>query len=141
MGGPSLLVDTTKGVQYLNEIKDSCDAAFSWVTKEGVLAGENMRGTRFNILDVTLHADAIHRGGNQIIPTCRRAVYASQLTADLRSHTGGQAFPQCVFDHWQLMNGDPLDPASKIGQIVTGIRVRKGLKEEVPALDNFLDRL
>jgi len=39
------------------------------------------------------------------------------------------------------MNGDPLDPASKIGQIVTGIRVRKGLKEEVPALDNFLDRL
>jgi len=201
--GPNLLVDTTKGVQYLNEIKDSCDAAFSWVTKEGVLAGENMRGTRFNILDVTLHADAIHRGGNQIIPTCRRAVYASQLTAaprllepvylveiqcpehamggiygvlnrrrghvfaeeqrpgtplytikaylpvmesfgftaDLRSHTGGQAFPQCVFDHWQLMNGDPLDPASKIGQIVTGIRVRKGLKEEVPALDNFLDRL
>merc|ERR1712000_575026 len=201
--GPNLLVDTTKGVQYLNEIKDSCDAAFSWVTKEGVLAGENMRGTRFNILDVTLHADAIHRGGNQIIPTCRRAVYASQLTAaprllepvylveiqcpehamggiygvlnrrrghvfaeeqrpgtplytikaylpvmesfgftaDLRSHTGGQAFPQCVFDHWQMMNGDPLDATSKVGQIIQGIRKRKGLKEEIPALDNYLDRL
>lgn len=24
------------------------------------------------------------------------------FTADLRSHTGGQAFPQCVFDHWQV---------------------------------------
>merc|ERR1712093_302169 len=201
--GPNLLVDTTKGVQYLNEIKDSCDAAFSWVTKEGVLAGENMRGTRFNILDVTLHADAIHRGGNQIIPTCRRAVYASQLTAaprllepvylveiqcpehamggiygvlnrrrghvfaeeqrpgtplytikaylpvmesfgftaDLRSHTGGQAFPQCVFDHWQTMNGDPLDATSKVGQIIQSIRKRKGLKEDVPALDNYMDRL
>lgn len=27
------------------------------------------------------------------------------FTADLRSHTAGQAFPQCVFDHWDLMNG------------------------------------
>merc|ERR1711904_415231 len=48
------------------------------------------------------------------------------FTADLRSHTGGQAFPQCVFDHWQIMNGDPLDATSKIGQIVSGIRKRKG---------------
>ena len=30
------------------------------------------------------------------------------FTADLRSNTGGQAFPQCVFDHWQIMPGDPL---------------------------------
>merc|ERR1712202_65567 len=27
------------------------------------------------------------------------------FTADLRSNTGGQAFPQCVFDHWQIMPG------------------------------------
>ena len=52
--GPNLLVDTTKGVQYLNEIKDSCVAAFQWATKEGVCAEENMRGVRINILDVTV---------------------------------------------------------------------------------------
>jgi len=52
--GPNLLVDVTKGVQYLNEIKDSCVAAFQWATKEGVCAEENMRGVRFNILDVTV---------------------------------------------------------------------------------------
>ena len=52
--GPNLLVDITKGVQYLNEIKDSCVAAFQWATKEGVCAEENMRGVRFNILDVTV---------------------------------------------------------------------------------------
>ncbi|ORZ06679.1 elongation factor 2 [Absidia repens] len=79
--GPNLMVDVTKAVQYLNEIKDSCVAAFQWATKEGPLAEENLRGCRFNILDVTLHADAIHRGGGQIIPTCRRVVYASVLTA------------------------------------------------------------
>jgi elongation factor 2 len=82
VAGPNLLVDTTKQVQYLNEIKDSCVAAFQWATKESVLADENMRGVRFNILDVTLHTDAIHRGGGQIIPTCRRVLYASLLTAD-----------------------------------------------------------
>ena len=43
-----------------------------------------MRGVRFNIYDVTLHADAIHRGGGQIIPTARRCLYASILTAEPR---------------------------------------------------------
>ena len=54
--GPNILVDTTKGVQYLNEIKDSCVAAFQWATKEGVCAEENMRGVRINILDVTVRS-------------------------------------------------------------------------------------
>merc|ERR1719219_2886280 len=79
--GPNLLIDCTKAVQYLNEIKDSVIAGFQWATKEGVLCEENMRGVRFNIYDVTLHTDAIHRGGGQIIPTARRVLYACQLTA------------------------------------------------------------
>eukprot|EP01137_Pigoraptor_chileana_P031525 Opistho-2@19440 len=201
--GPNMLVDTTKGVQYLNEIKDSCVAGFQWATKEGVLCDENMRGCRFNVMDVTLHADAIHRGGGQIIPTARRVIYASVLTADpkilepiylveiqcpeaaiggiygvlnrrrghvfgeervagtpmyivkaflpvnesfgftadLRSHTGGQAFPQCVFDHWQILPGDVFDVTSKPRQVVEGCRKRKGLKEGVPDLDQYYDKL
>lgn len=43
-----------------------------------------MRAVRFDIHDVTLHADAIHRGGGQIIPTARRVLYASALTAQPR---------------------------------------------------------
>jgi len=201
--GPNLLIDVTKGVQYLNEIKDSVVAGFQWATKEGVLCDENMRGVRFNIHDVTLHADAIHRGGGQIIPTARRVFYASILTAaprlmepvylceiqcpenavggiygvlnrrrghvfeesqvagtpmfvvkaylpvnesfgftaDLRSNTGGQAFPQCVFDHWQILPGSPFETTSKPGQVVTDTRKRKGLKEGIPALDSYLDKL
>ncbi|XP_022707607.1 translation elongation factor 2-like [Varroa jacobsoni] len=201
--GPNLLVDVTKGVQYLNEIKDSVVAGFQWATKESVLCDENMRGVRFNIHDVTLHADAIHRGGGQIIPTARRCLYACLLTgaprlmepvylvevqcpenavggiygvlnrrrghvieesqvagtpmfivkaylpvnesfgftADLRSNTGGQAFPQCVFDHWQILPGDPLDGKSRPYQIVMETRKRKGLKESLPELDNYLDKM
>jgi len=82
--GPNLLVDTTQAVQYLNEIKDSMEAAFQWATREGAMTEEQMRGIRFNIKDVTLHADAIHRGGGQIVPTARRVFYASELTASPR---------------------------------------------------------
>lgn len=43
-----------------------------------------MRAVRFDVHDVTLHTDAIHRGGGQIIPTARRVLYACQLTAQPR---------------------------------------------------------
>merc|ERR1711973_1068303 len=82
--GPNIICDVSKGVQYLNEIKDSVVAGFQWASKEGVMCDENMRGIRFNVHDVTLHADAIHRGGGQIIPTARRVLYASMLTAQPR---------------------------------------------------------
>merc|ERR1711902_93480 len=48
------------------------------------MCDENLRAVRFNIYAVALHADAIHRGGGQIIPTARRVLYASMLTADPR---------------------------------------------------------
>ena len=48
---------------------------------QGVLCEENMRAVRFNIYDVALHTDAIHRGGGQIIPTMRRCLLACVLTA------------------------------------------------------------
>lgn len=63
------------------------------------------------------------------------------FTADLRSNTGGQAFPQCVFDHWQILPGDPYDANSRPFQVVAETRKRKGLKEGIPPLDNFLDKL
>jgi len=201
--GPNVVVDCSKGVQYLNEIKDSVVAGFQWATKEGVLCEENMRGVRFDIHDVTLHADAIHRGGGQVIPTTRRVLYASYLTARptlmepyylveiqcaesfiggiygcmnqrrgvvieemqkegqpmfnikaylpvnesfgftgaLRQATAGNAFPQCVFDHWETMNSSPFEENSKVAKLVAEARKRKGLKDGIPSLDSYLDKL
>lgn len=201
--GPNLFVDQTKGVSYLSEIKESVIGGFQWATKDGVMCEENMRGLRVNLLDVVLHADAIHRGMGQILPTTRRVVYACQLTAtpglmepvflvdiqcpqdamggcygvltrrrghvfaeeqrpgtpmmqlkaylpvnesfgftaDLRQHTGGKAFPQMLFDHWQVLPGDPLDENSMAGKVVVTTRKRKGLSESVPPLDRYYDKL
>jgi elongation factor 2 len=59
------------------------------------------------------------------------------FNGDLRQATSGQAFPQSVFDHWQILpGGNPLDGTTKTGQVVQEMRKRKGLKIEVPSVDN-----
>jgi elongation factor 2 len=200
--GPNFLVDQTKAVQYLTEIRDSMESSFQEVTRSGVLAEENMRGVRFNIQDVELHTDSIHRGGGQIMPTARRVYYASEITASprfqepvylcnisapsdvmsgiyqcfsqrrgvvfseenvqgtplleikaylpvsesfgftahLRSLTSGQAFPQSSFSHWEIINQDPFDVKSKAYEITMNIRKRKGLKQELPILNDYIDK-
>lgn len=66
-------------------IKEACSPETNVALDlQGALCEENMRSIRFDIHDVTLHADAIHRGGGQIIPTARRVLYACQLTAQPR---------------------------------------------------------
>ncbi|CAK4608790.1 hypothetical protein LEN26_010758 [Aphanomyces euteiches] len=201
--GPNIFCDQTKGVSYLQEIRESVMGGFNWATRTGVLCDEVVRGLRVNLMDVVLHADAIHRGMGQIMPTARRVVYACQLvsspalmepiflvdiqcpqdamggvygvltvrrghvfseeqrpgtpmmqmraylpvnesfgfTEELRAKTGGKAFPQCSFDHYQVVNGDPIVPTTMAGKLVNSTRVRKGLAPEVPPFDRFYDKL
>merc|ERR1719226_445795 len=193
--GANVVVDTTQAVQYLLEIKEHVNSAFQWATKEGPLCEENMRGIRFNIMDVTLHTDAIHRGAGQIMPPTRRCCFAAEMTAKptlqepvflveitcpqdamsgvyntmnmrrgcvfeenpregtpliqvkahlpvsesfgfvaaLRQQTSGQAFPQCVFSHWDAMPGDAME-AGKMQDLCLTVRKRKNIKVEMPKL-------
>jgi len=63
------------------------------------------------------------------------------FTSVLRELTGGKAFPQCTFDHWDCLTGDYLDDSTLVGRIVKETRVRKKLSEDVPTLDRYLDKL
>lgn len=74
--GPNVVVEKTVGVAYLNEIKDSVVGGFKWACNEGPMCEEKIRGLKLVVNDVTLHADAIHRGMGQISPTARRVTYA-----------------------------------------------------------------
>merc|ERR1711957_1131812 len=49
-----------------------------------IVVDETLRDVRINIEDVTLHADTIHRGGGQLIPTARRVFLAAMLVAQPR---------------------------------------------------------
>ena len=66
--GSNIMVDETKGIAHLHEIKDHLRAGFQTLTDAGPLIGEPMRGARFNLTDCELHADAIHRTSPQIMP-------------------------------------------------------------------------
>jgi elongation factor 2 len=80
--GPNLIVDTTKSAEYLQEVREHLIGAFQWATKLGVLCEEPLRGVRFNCVEVSLHSDASHRNGGQMVLVGRRVLYASQLTAE-----------------------------------------------------------
>merc|ERR1719384_2697445 len=200
--GANVVVDQTQAVQYLIEIKEHVNSAFQWTTKEGPLCEENMRGIRFNIMDVTLHTDSIHRGAGQIMPPTRRVCFAAELTANptlqepvflveitcpqeamsgvyncmnmrrgcvieenrregtplvqaraylpvsesfgfvaaLRQQTSGQAFPQCVFSHWDNMPGNCMEEG-KMQELALAVRKRKNLKVVIPPLGDYLDKL
>lgn len=72
--GPNLLIDCTKGVQYLNEIKDSVVAGFQWAAKEGVLCEENLRGVSiiytYYLLILTYTRLAQNWLGENAVRTC-----------------------------------------------------------------------
>ena len=200
--GANVLVDTVKGAQYLNEIKDSLCTSFQYASKAGVLAEESIRGCRFNITDAQVHQDPPHRNGAQILPAARRLfqgleiastptllepIFMCEITTPtqslggvyktlnqrrgeiveenklegsplnivrayvpvsetfgfstlLRENTHGTAFPQNFFDHWAPISGLPYED-NKSAELVLKIRKRKGLKEELPVLHNFIDKL
>jgi elongation factor 2 len=162
-----------------------------------------MRGIRFNLNDVTLHADAIHRGAGQLMPTTKRCLYACQMVSKpalmepmylcditvpisavsgvyntlnarrgavegkedrpgtplcqikaflpvlesfgftqlLRQNTSGQAFPQMIFSHWQLVNGELMEEGSQAHTICMAVRERKGLKVQLPVFADYYDKL
>jgi elongation factor 2 len=202
-GVANVLTDCTKGVQYLNEVKDSMVSGFTQATSAGILAEEAMRGIRFNLMDIVLHADSIHRGTGQIMPPMKRAIAATQIRSEpallepvyicditvpshalagvyttlnqrrgviegkedrpgtplcivkaflpvlesfgfaqlLRQNTSGQAFPQMIFSHWQLLAGDVYEDGSQANNIVKEVRTRKGLKEELPKFNDYYDKI
>jgi len=187
----------------MHEIKDSVSSAFQQASLAGVYCEEALRGLRIDVMDVTLHPDAIHRGAGQIMPTMKRAIYATMMRSDpalmepmylcditvpqdalsgvystlsarrgivegkedrpgtpltkikaflpvlesfgftqlLRQNTGGKAFPQMIFSHWQVVNGVITEEGSQANKIVAEVRARKGLKAGLPDFNDYYDKL
>ncbi len=189
----NILVDMTKGIQYLREVKETVNSGFRWAAKNGPLSDEPIRGIKVKLLDAKLHEDPVHRGPAQIMPAMKRALWGSFLTAkpvlsepiykigvsvpqqfvgevtglitrkrgrvtsseqkgpvtnvtgflpvsetfglsaDMRSVTSGHAFWQTQFDHWEKV------PDSISKEVIAGIRKRRGLPEEIPKANKFID--
>jgi elongation factor 2 len=79
--GSNVLVDMTKGIQYLRETMELIIEGFHEATKTGPLTREPCEGIKVKLVDVTLHEDAVHRGPAQVIPAVRSAIFAAILMA------------------------------------------------------------
>ena len=189
----NILLNVTKGVQYLREVKEMIISGFRWACSSGPLSGEPMRGVKVKLVHAELHSDPVHRGWAQCVPATRRAIFGSFLSAkptllepiykiqinvpseligevtsllarkrgkilmtqqkghltvitgyipvaetfglasEMRSATGGKAFWQCTFDHWEPA------PDFVASALIPELRERKGLSREVPPPEKFID--
>ncbi|MDF1557399.1 MAG: elongation factor EF-2 [ANME-2 cluster archaeon] len=188
----NILIDMTKGIQYLNETMELVIDGFEEVMVGGPLSREPCQAIKVKLVDAKLHEDAVHRGPAQVIPAVRSAIQAAMLLADdtllepyqkvfiqtpqnnmggatseiqgrrgvinnmtqegdltiiesrapvaelfgfagdIRSATEGRASWSTEFAGFE-----PL-PMSKLKEIVTQIRQRKGLKVEMPKSSDFV---
>ena len=80
--GGNMLIDETKGVQFIQESMDSIKSGFDDVVHSGPIAHESVRGAKFILHHFVPHEDPAHRGLAQLMPAARRAMLGSILIAD-----------------------------------------------------------
>ncbi len=166
--GPNILQDDTLPSQVdkklLGGVRDSITQGFSWGTREGPLCEERtskvplpvlsifrskhanvyfgnkaIRNAKFRLTDVSLADQAIYRGGGQIIPTARRAIYSSFLMASPRlmepiyscSMTGPADAVASVYTVLSRRRGHVLSDGPIAGTPLYSVR---GL---IPVIDSF----
>jgi elongation factor 2 len=77
----NVMIDGTKGVQFIQESTDSILSGFEDSMKEGPLAKEQVRGCKFTFHHFVPHEDPAHRGLSQLGPASRRACMGAMLLA------------------------------------------------------------
>merc|ERR1740121_1263636 len=155
--GANVVVDKTVAIQYLNEIKPPtrrcCFAA-------EMTAKPTLQEPVF-LVEITCPQDAMSgvyncmnlrrgcvfeenpREGTPLVQVKAHLPVSESFgfVAALRQATSGQAFPQCVFDHWENLQGDATEEGSKLQELVLKTRKRKNIKVEMPKLGDYLDKL
>jgi elongation factor 2 len=80
--GGNILIDETKGVQFIQESMDSIRSGFDDVVHSGPIAHESIRGLKFILHHFVPHEDPAHRGLAQLMPAARRSMLGSMLVAN-----------------------------------------------------------
>jgi len=109
----NILIDSTKGIQYLNETMEMIIEAFENVCDQGPLAREPCAGIKAVLVDAKMHEDAIHRGPAQVIPPVRYAINQCILRAN-----------PTLLEPLQIIRIDM--PEETMGNVIALIQNRRG---------------
>jgi len=77
----SMFINMTRGIQYLDEVKELLIEGFESAMDQGPIANEICMGLKFKLVDAKLHEDAVHRGPAQVLPAIRKAIYGAIMLA------------------------------------------------------------
>ncbi len=108
-----ILIDSTKGIQYLNEAMELIKNSFKNVCDQGPLAREPCAAMIIRLTDAELHEDAVHRGPAQVMPAIRYAINNGMLRS-------GTTF----LEPKQILRIDT--PQDYIGNVTAEVNNRRG---------------
>jgi elongation factor 2 len=120
INGTNVLVNDTKGIQYLHETKELLIEAFNEVCKKGPIAEEPLMSVMVKLKDAKLHEDAIHRGPAQTIPAMRNAIKGALVRANTALMEPMQKMHVSVPNDW-------------LGGVTREITQRRGEIEDMPS--------
>ncbi|NOQ56158.1 MAG: elongation factor EF-2 [Nanohaloarchaea archaeon] len=109
----NMIVNVSRGVQYLNEVMELIKQAFREVCDKGPLADEPCFGLKLLIMDAKLHEDTIHRGPAQVLPAVRGAVKEAMINGDAS-----------IFEPKQVLRIDT--PTANMGNVMNEVQNRRG---------------
>lgn len=133
----NILVDATKGVQFLQESIDSIRAGFVDVMNNGPLAYEYCRGVKAILDHYVPHEDPAHRTYAQLMPATRRSLLASMLSAQavlLEPILGIEV--KCSADLIGTVAGVVSSKRGKMGNVLQK-EVLTIIQGEIPAAETF----
>jgi elongation factor 2 len=78
----NVLVNMTRGIVHLDEVKELIIQGFKEAMRNGPLAAEKCQGVKVKLMDAVLHEDAIHRGPAQMIPAARFGIRDAMMQAN-----------------------------------------------------------
>jgi elongation factor 2 len=120
INGTNVLVNDTKGIQYLHETKELLIESFNEVCTKGPIAEEPIMGVMVRLVDAKLHEDAIHRGPAQTIPAMRNAIKGAMVRAGAVLMEPIQKLNVSVPNDW-------------LGGVTRELTMRRGEIEDMPA--------
>jgi len=116
--GTNVLLDMTKGIQYLHETMELIKEAFEEAMNKGSLASEKCMAMKVMLVDAKLHEDSIHRGPAQVIPAARSAIYGAMCQ-------GGRVLYEPITKVFINV------PQDMMGNAIREIQQRRGVIEDM----------
>jgi len=109
----NILLNMTRGIIQIEEVKELVIDAFRQICDEGPLAGEPCFGLKVKLMDAKLHEDSIHRGPAQVYPAVKQAIRNAMLDAKA-----------VLLEPKQIIRIDT--PSEYMGNVIREIQNRRG---------------